>query len=113
MVTDADFVDASFEAELAALRERFLAGLPERRAGLLDAWNHCVDDAAEEAWLALRRAAHRLSGSAPCYGLEALGAAARELDALLSARPPCRARQACAEQVARLRQLLDSNIGTL
>lgn len=107
MTTDADFVDAEFEAELDALRKRYLLGLPARRAALVEAWGQCVDGDAEGAWLALRQVAHRLSGSASCYGLAEVGTVARELDGLLSGRTPCRARHGVERRVARLRSLLE------
>lgn len=110
MAMDTGFADAEFQAELAALRRRYLLGLPARRAALVEAWDRCVDRGAEPAWLALRQVAHRLSGSAPCYGLDEVGAVARELDGRLSARPPCRDRNAVAQPVARLQRLLDRAI---
>ncbi|HEX7323846.1 MAG TPA: Hpt domain-containing protein [Rhodanobacteraceae bacterium] len=109
--TSSDAADAAFQTELDALRQRFLAGVPARRAALMDAWRACVDGAAEAAWLRLRDVAHKLSGSAPCYGLDALGAFARELDGLLSARPPCRTRAAADAAVERLLQALAA-VGT-
>ncbi len=105
---DADFADAAFEAQIEALRQHFLQGMPERRSALADAWDGCVDDGDEQAWLRLRDVAHKLSGSAPCYGLETVGEAARDLDKLLSGRSPCRRRAQVQVAVARLQALLDA-----
>jgi hypothetical protein len=51
-----------------------------------------------------------LSGSAPCYGLEAIGNLARSLDRLLSAKPPCRERAVAGGAVAELSAALDAAI---
>lgn len=107
---DVDFADAAFQAQLDALRRHYLQDLPARRSALGDAWRGCVDGGDEAAWLGLRDVAHKLSGSAPCYGLDALGAAARDLDKLLSGRAPCRERARVEADVARLAALLDAAI---
>jgi HPt (histidine-containing phosphotransfer) domain-containing protein len=105
---DADFADAAFEAQIEALRQHYLQGMPERRAALAEAWRGCGDGGEEQAWLSLRDVAHKLSGSAPCYGLEAVGEAARDLDKLLSGRTPCRTRAQVQAEVERLQALLDA-----
>ncbi|MGH8155476.1 MAG: Hpt domain-containing protein [Rhodanobacteraceae bacterium] len=107
-VMDADFSDATFQAQMAALRRQYVAGLAVRSAALADAWRACSDGGGEAAWLALRDVAHRLSGSASSYGFVSLGAAARELDGLLSGHPPCRVRAAAEAAVTRVRTLLDA-----
>lgn len=112
MGTESDPAQRAFEAELAVLRRHFLEGLPARRAALAAAWQECRDGAAEAAWLRLREAAHKLAGSAPCYGMEALGAAARELDRALSGRPPCRVRARLQPRVLQVFAELDAAIGT-
>lgn len=105
---DADFSDATFQAQMAALRRQYVTGLVARSAALADAWRACSDDGGETAWLTLRDVAHKLSGSASSYGFESLGAAARELDGLLSGHPPCRVRAAAEAAVVRVRTLLDA-----
>lgn len=109
-VKDADFEDAAFQAEIEALRQHFLKDLPARRLAFAKAWQGCIDEGGEASWLGLRDVAHRLSGSAPCYGLEALGDAARELDRLLSGRPPCREGVRAEAAVMRVQALLDASI---
>ncbi|MGH8145627.1 MAG: Hpt domain-containing protein [Rhodanobacteraceae bacterium] len=110
METNPDSRQTEFEAQVAALCRRFLDGLPARQAALADAWRNCADAGDETPWQRLREVAHNLSGSAPCYGLEAMGQAARNLDLLLSDHPPCRARAVASVPVARLQSALDAAI---
>lgn len=102
--------EIAFRADLEALRVQYMQRLPELADAFALAWGDCRDDAGEPAWLALRSLAHKMSGSAPCYGLETLGTAARELDGMLSGKQPCRCREqvrAAAERVlAELRAAL-------
>ena len=105
---DPDFTDAAFQAQIEALRQHYLQGMPERRVALIEAWRDCADGEEEPAWLRLRDVAHKLSGSAPCYGLVEVGDAARDLDKLLSGRTPCRTRAQVEAQVACLQALLDA-----
>lgn len=109
-VTDADFEDPAFKAQLETLRQHYLEGLPARRTAFVEAWHGCVDGDGEVAWLSLCDVAHKLSGSAPCYGLEALGVAARELDKLLSGKAPSRTRAQVADVVVRVQGLLDAAV---
>lgn len=109
---DVDFADAAFQAQLDALRRHYLQGLPARRSALDDAWRGCADGGNEAPWLGLRDVAHKLSGSAPCYGLDALGVAARDLDKLLSGGAPCRERARVEADIARLAALLDAAIAS-
>ena len=109
-VQDTDFEDAAFQAQIEALRQLYLQDLPARRIAFIEAWQGCTDGGGEASWLGLRDVAHKLSGSAPCYGLEALGDAARELDRLLSGRPPCRERARAEASVMRVRASLDASI---
>lgn len=109
-VPDVDFSDPEFLAQLEVLREHYVQGMPARQAAFRNAWRDCVDDGAESAWQGLRDVAHKLSGTAPCYGLEELGTAARALDRLLSSRPPCRTRAQAAAMVARVQALLDASV---
>lgn len=112
MVNDKDAAEAEFQAQMAALSEAFVRGLPARRAALAAAWQDCADDANESAWERLREVAHKLSGSASNYGFEALGTAGRELDKLLTGRTHCRVRAQAAAPVSRLRDALDGVIAS-
>lgn len=108
MASDIDPADAEFEAQLQALRAHFIAGLPARRDALAAAWAQCLAAGEEAGWLALRDVAHRLAGSAPCYGLDEIGTLARDLDRLLSRIPPCRETDEAAAAVAALLAAVDS-----
>lgn len=110
MATDVDPWDAEFEAQVGALRRHFLAGLPARRDALSAAWADCLAGIGEASWLALRDSAHRLAGSAACYGLEMLGGQARELDRLLSGAAPCRDADLAAPAVERVLAEVDRAI---
>jgi hypothetical protein len=81
--------DLDFEARYEALRVAYLAGLPQRRAEAAEHWRACMQDAESPAWRELHTLVHRLSGSAPCYGLEEIGVAAQKLDRMLSGKAPC------------------------
>jgi len=77
-----DSRDAAFDALLRAARAEFSQGLPAKRAELEELL-------AQGAWAEVRRAAHKLRGSAGVYGFDALAAAAARLeDRLLEASPP-------------------------
>ncbi len=106
-----DARDAAFEAEMAVLRQHYVAGLPARRAALLAAWQECVDHGAEPPWQRLRDVAHKLAGSASSYGFETLGDTARELDRRLSGRTPTRLRAPVGELVAGVAAALDAAVG--
>ncbi len=95
-----------YEARLAELTRVYVAALPDKQADLERLWTACADAAADETWQALRALAHRLSGSAPNYGFEALGVAARTLDTRLGGKPPCRDRALLAPLVAALHEAL-------
>lgn len=107
--SDGDNFD--FEARLAALTRDYVRALPDRRAELARLWDACRADAAAPEWGALRQLVHRLSGSAPNYGFEALGEAARSLDTLLSGASPCRDPLRLAPAVAAFAVTLDAAIG--
>lgn len=107
MAAELDPGEVEFQAQVEALRRHFLRELPERGAALVSAWDGCEDAGDEAPWLRLRDITHRLSGSAPCYGLDAVGGTARELDRLLSGRNPCRERARVAGAVARLQAALN------
>jgi HPt (histidine-containing phosphotransfer) domain-containing protein len=68
----ADGQPAAVQAAFARLRERFVAGLPQR-------WQ---DIEAAEPGQALQDALHRLVGAAASYGLADLGQAARRAEGL-------------------------------
>jgi len=110
MGAELDPREAEFQAQIEALRRHFIQELPGRRAALASAWDDCVDGGDEAPWLRLRDVAHKLSGSAPCYGLDAVGDAARDLDLLLSGRMPCRERDLATAAVALLTVVLDAAI---
>ncbi len=112
MDTQSDSAQAEFEARVEALRRRYVAGLPARRAALAAAWDACRDAGDDAPWQQLREVAHNLSGSAPCYGFETLGRAARDLDRMLSGQAPCRARADAADPVAGVLAALDAVVGT-
>ena len=90
------------DARIEALRKAYLAALPDKRTELAAHWQACAAATDAEAWRALHALAHRLSGSAPCYGLDEVGAAAQRLDRQLSGRPPARDRALLAPLVERL-----------
>jgi hypothetical protein len=110
MGAEADPGEAEFQAQIEVLRRHFMQELPGRRAALAVAWGECTDGGDEAPWLRLREVGHKLSGSAPCYGLDAVGDAARDLDRLLSGRAPCRERAAATAAVAALTAVLDAAI---
>ena len=110
MGTETDPREIEFQAQIEALRRHIMQELPERRAALVSAWDACADGGDEAPWLRLRDVAHKLSGSAPNYGLDAVGDVARGLDRLLSGRTPCRARATASAVVANLTAALDEAI---
>jgi HPt (histidine-containing phosphotransfer) domain-containing protein len=79
------------------LQERYAQALPQKAEELAAAWTAFSDDPADPAKRsALHLAVHRLSGSAPAYGFDQLGAVAQRVDTVFSewlgqpefARPP-------------------------
>lgn len=110
MQDEPDVQQAEFEVQFEILRLQYLAGLPARRLALLAAWRECGSGADEQAWQRLRDAAHNLSGSAPCYGLEALGKLARRLDRQLSGAAACRERAIAEKTLRGLVAALDAAI---
>ena len=105
-----DLDDIEFEKRFRSLRAQYLAELPTRREALASLWAASRHDVASSAWHELQTLAHRLSGSAPCYGLDAMGEAAQELDRLLSGKPPCREQKLVHPSVAQLLALMDAAI---
>jgi HPt (histidine-containing phosphotransfer) domain-containing protein len=65
---------------LEALRRRYLASFPEKRASLAAAWQV---DRADTTRASLYRLAHRLAGSAGAYGIAEVSHAAARLEQLL------------------------------
>lgn len=110
MGAEIDPREIEFQAQFEALRRHFMQELPERRGALVSAWSNCADGGDEAPWLRLRDVAHKLSGSAPNYGLDAVGDLARRLDRLLSGRTPCRERAGANAMVANLTAALDEAI---
>jgi len=104
--------DLDFEARYEALRVAYLAALPQRRTDAVEHWRACMHDAQSPAWRELHTLVHRLSGSAPCYGLEEVGATAQKLDRMLSGKPPCRDVAALAPWVDCLLAALDAALAT-
>lgn len=104
--------EAEFEARYRALREQYLSDLPQRRNAVASLWDASLQDVSSPAWCELHTLAHRLSGSAPCYGLDEIGEAAQELDRLLSTRPPCREPAMLRPPVAQLLGRLDAAIAS-
>ncbi|MEO6967558.1 MAG: Hpt domain-containing protein [Rhodanobacteraceae bacterium] len=100
-------LEQEYDARIKALREQYLAALPQRRADIAEHWCACAMDTASPAWRELQSHAHRLAGSAPCYGLDEVGEIAQRLDRLLSGKSPCRDAAVLAPLVARLLDALD------
>jgi HPt (histidine-containing phosphotransfer) domain-containing protein len=70
---------------LARQQAKYMRSLPEKKARIA----HCWSAIKRQGWAPelsdkLKTEVHRLSGSAPSYGLEALGQAAHKLDLLLA-----------------------------
>ena len=87
------------QAAFAQLRQRFVAGLPQR-------WQE-IETAAPGP--ALEAALHRLVGAAASFGLVALGDAARQAETLARQPLPCDA-GALASALADLRRCLDEAV---
>src|SRR5690242_20149861 len=104
--------DLDFEARYEALRAAYFAALPQRRADAAEHWRACMHDAESPGWRELHTLVHRLSGSAPCYGLEEIGVTAQKLDRMLSGKPPCRDVAALAPWVDCLLAALDAVVVT-
>lgn len=103
-----DLDELTFQARYDALHQEYLAALPQRRNSVAETWALCTDDAQSPAWCELQALAHRLSGSAPCYGLEAIGVAAHRIDRRLSSKVPCRDAVTLEPMVAALLAALDA-----
>jgi HPt (histidine-containing phosphotransfer) domain-containing protein len=71
--------------QFAELRMRYVQSLADKHAALASAWRAFASAPDERAAIELQALAHRLAGSAPAYGYEAIGAAAHIVDAQLNA----------------------------
>jgi len=93
------------------LRVRYAASFAEKRRALDDAWRAFLARPGDPAVRSeLQQQAHRLSGSAPAYGYEALGALARTADSLMQAWPAASSTSGAdepAQLAAPVRSLLD------
>lgn len=107
-----DLDEQTFQARYNALRDEYLAALPQRRAAIAELWRGCAQDdgssALTSAWQELHTLVHRLSGSAPCYGLDEVGGAAQQLDRLLSGKSPCHNTHTLDPLIAQLLAALDA-----
>jgi HPt (histidine-containing phosphotransfer) domain-containing protein len=66
---------------LEQLRQRYALSLPDKADQLTDQWIEVRREPCNRAALTdVHQQVHRLSGSAPAYGFEALGAIAQEID---------------------------------
>ncbi len=71
--------------KLDELRLRYLRSLPQKGDDIRDQWDLLRQRPHERALLVdLHQQVHRLSGSAPAYGFDAIGALARPLDQRLA-----------------------------
>jgi HPt (histidine-containing phosphotransfer) domain-containing protein len=97
------------------LRERYAASFAAKHDALEAAWTAFLAAPDDAGARTLRHLAHRLAGSAPAYGYEALGALARDIDALLTdwieSEPEMRARG--EDVVARVAPIASALIGHL
>lgn len=67
------------------LKERYALSLPQKTAELDAAWQRFAEAPHDaEARRALHQCVHRLSGSAPAFGLEEVGDAAQAVDSVFS-----------------------------
>ena len=93
----AEGLSPELQAAFARLRDRFVAGLPQR-------WKE-IEEAAPGP--ALEAALHRLVGAAASYGLGPLGAAAREAEALARQASAGAAPEKLAQALRNLRRCID------
>ena len=70
--------------ELDALHARYARSFASKHAALLEAWQAFSAARDEPSARKLHDLVHRLAGSAPSYGYEALGLRAREADHVLT-----------------------------
>lgn len=91
------------------LRIRYAQSLPLKREALKSAWDAFVANPGSDARAELQVLVHRLAGSAPAYGFDALGARARAIDGELGDRAdhPANADPLARRLAAPFRALLD------
>lgn len=71
--------------KLEELRLRYLHSLPQKAADVRAQWQRLQRQPDERALIVeLHQQVHRLSGSAPAYGFDAIGALARPIDQRLA-----------------------------
>ena len=102
-------------SQFAALKARYVQSLPDKHASLANAWRAFASVPSERAALDLHAIAHRLAGSAPAYGYEAIGAAAHVVDALLNAwtKQPASDREDAGALTARIAEPVQALIASL
>jgi HPt (histidine-containing phosphotransfer) domain-containing protein len=99
----------TFQEQLAALREVYSRGLPDKLERIELAWQEildtrqdgCVQSSREDAWERLHRGVHSLAGSGASLGFPELSVAARELEVYMQGK--WRAAQAPGGFLARQR----------
>ncbi|WP_043944499.1 Hpt domain-containing protein [Ralstonia solanacearum] len=104
-------------AHLLHLRKRFLDGLPDRAAELVqavDAWTRAASpETAEQARLAIASALHRLAGAAGIHGLMPLCGQAHQLeDAVATAAGPSAALRSALDALSASLLLPHDDAGT-
>ncbi len=87
-----------------SLRVRYARSFASKRATLAEAWHAFADSADASRARELQVLAHRLAGSAPTYGYEALGAYASVVDRAIAdwSEAAPNARESAAELARRL-----------
>lgn len=102
-------------SQFAALKARYLQSLPDKHASIGDAWRAFASAPGERAALDLHALAHRLAGSAPAYGYEAIGAAAHVVDAMIHAwtKQPANDREDAEALAARIAGPVQALIASL
>lgn len=101
-------VDPDFRARLAALGDKYAAGVPALMAAIAQALQHCEEAGATDANLAaLQKQLHTIAGSAGTFGFGALGGECRRLEQLTrTLRDGPADAQAWPQLAAQTRQLL-------
>lgn len=78
---------SALEEQLALLRSRYLAKIPDKQAQLKELWRAYTEDTTQPHLEALRGAAHKLKGSGATYGFDDISTHAAALEkALVAAR---------------------------
>jgi HPt (histidine-containing phosphotransfer) domain-containing protein len=93
------------------LRQRYAQSLPQKGRDIARQWQAC--DAAPQdrrALVELHQQVHRLSGSAPAYGFDELGALAQPIDAAIA---EWLARNAEGREQAELLRLIEPRVRAL